>query len=82
MGSDSFPSVRYYGITAIMKKSTTVIPKKRGRPFGGGRDPLFAFRMPEELAESVDAWGEKQTPPLSRSEAIRALIEKGLKAKK
>jgi len=64
-----------------MKKAIAVIPKKRGRP-ATGKDPLFAFRMPEGLAESVDAWGEKQTPPLSRSEAIRALIERGLKAKK
>jgi len=64
-----------------MKKAIAVIPKKRGRP-ATGKDPLFAFRMPEDMAERVDDWGERQSPPLSRSEAIRALIEKGLKARK
>jgi len=40
-----------------------------------------AIRLSQMLTDQVDAWGEKQTPPLSRSEAIRALIEKGLSRK-
>ena len=31
--------------------------------------------------EQVDAWAAAQSPPLSRSEAIRALVEGGLAAK-
>jgi hypothetical protein len=38
--------------------------------------------MPPELAERIEAWGESQQPQLTRSEAIRALIERGLKARK
>jgi len=61
-----------------MAKSNTVKPKKRGRPFAGGRDPFFAFRMPDELAARLDTWATSQEPPLTRSEAIRALLERGL----
>jgi hypothetical protein len=63
-----------------MRKSIKVIPKKRGRP-ATGKDPLFAFRMSEEMADQVDRWGREQSPPLSRSEAIRALIAVGLSGK-
>jgi len=38
---------------------------------------LFAYD-PEDLIEKVEAWASDQEPPLSRSEAIRALIERGL----
>jgi len=38
-----------------------------------------AIRLSQALTDQVDDWGEKQMPPLSRSEAIRALIERGLK---
>jgi len=66
-----------------MKKAIAVLPKKRGpgRPPTGGRDPLLNFRAPDELTKRIDAWGESQQPQLSRSEAIRALIEKGLSRK-
>jgi metal-responsive CopG/Arc/MetJ family transcriptional regulator len=37
-------------------------------------------RLPTDLTEQVDAWGESQE--LNRSEAIRRLVEIGLKAKK
>jgi len=38
--------------------------------------------LPDTLTAAVDKWGEEQKPPLSRSEAIRALIERGLRGKK
>lgn len=38
-----------------------------------------AIRFESELKDRIDAWRNKQAPPLDRSEAIRALIEKGLK---
>ena len=63
-----------------MKKSITVKPKKkRGRPPTGGRDPHVAARMPSELIVQVDAWAVAND--VVRSEAIRRLVELGLKAK-
>ncbi|MBR0969320.1 MULTISPECIES: hypothetical protein [Bradyrhizobium] len=42
-----------------------------------GLDPISAVKMPERLTAAVDAWAEAQS--LSRSEAIRKLVELGLK---
>jgi hypothetical protein len=65
-----------------MAKSNKVIPKKkRGRP-ATGRDPLTALRLPPPLLKAVETWATKQTDEPNRSEAIRRLVELGLKAKK
>ena len=66
----------------MKKKSIMVRPKKklRGRPFSGGRDPKIAIRMPQTLIDKADAWGADNY--LGRSEAIRRLVELGLKVKK
>ncbi|MGY4567534.1 ribbon-helix-helix protein, CopG family [Bradyrhizobium sp. USDA 3256] len=61
-----------------MGKSITVAPKKkRGRPPSGGRDPGVHIRLPEEMIEAIDAYSTTQS--VSRSEAIRRLVEIGLK---
>jgi hypothetical protein len=61
-----------------MKKSIPVNKKSRGRPKkAGGVDPVSAVRLPSELTEQVDAWGEKRE--LNRSAAIRRLVELGLR---
>jgi hypothetical protein len=57
-----------------------VIPKKRGRP-ATGNDPVRAFRLSNEFMASVDAWVAEQTDRPSRAEAIRRLVELGLKKK-
>jgi hypothetical protein len=63
-----------------MKKSIKVTPKKkRGRP-ATGRDPHVTSRMPPELIAEVEAWSTANDT--TRSEAIRRLVELGLKAKK
>jgi len=63
-----------------MKKSISVSRKSRGRPKkAGGVDPVSAVRLPAGLTEQVDAWGEKREQ--NRSEAIRRLVELGLKVK-
>jgi Arc/MetJ-type ribon-helix-helix transcriptional regulator len=62
-----------------MAKSIKVNQKKRGRP-ATGRDPVSAVRLPAEIAASVDKWAEDRE--VNRSEAIRRLVELGLKAKK
>jgi hypothetical protein len=65
----------------FMAKSNKVVPKKRrGRP-ATGRDPVTAIRLSKELRETVDKWAGKQDDQPGRSEAIRRLVELGLKAK-
>lgn len=51
-------------------------PKKRGRP-ATGRDPVIAGRVPAELIAEMDLWAKREG--LGRSEAMRRLIEVGLK---
>jgi hypothetical protein len=79
-----FPSARFYGMTIFMKKSIKVTPKKRGRgrPPTGGRDPARTIRLSDEFIATVDTWAAGQDDAPGRSEAIRRLVEIGLKAKK
>jgi hypothetical protein len=63
-----------------MKASITVKRKKRGRP-ATGTDPLVGVRFPQSLIDTIDAWGAANEQPLTRSHAIRRLVELGLKAK-
>jgi hypothetical protein len=66
----------------FMAKSNKVLPKKRrGRP-PTGRDPVTAIRLSAQLRAIVDDWAVKQTDMPGRSEAIRRLVELGLKVKK
>jgi hypothetical protein len=68
-----------------MKKAT---PKKHGglRPGSGrratGKDPVRTMRLSDEFIATVDAWASDQDDQPSRSEAIRRLVELGLKVKK
>jgi hypothetical protein len=65
--------------TYIMKKSIKVHPKKkRGRP-ATGKDPLISARVPPEVVASIEAWGVAKG--VTRSEAIRRLVELGLTVK-
>jgi metal-responsive CopG/Arc/MetJ family transcriptional regulator len=50
--------------------------KKKGRPTTG-REPMTTFRMPVDLRKAVDRWAARKG--VTRSEAIRALIVRGLK---
>jgi hypothetical protein len=59
----------------MARKSIEVIPKKRGRP-ATGKDPLVAARLPPKMIASLDKWAKASS--VSRSEAIRQLIERGL----
>ncbi|MCK1682160.1 ribbon-helix-helix protein, CopG family [Bradyrhizobium sp. 147] len=67
-----------------MKKA---IPKQIGGKRRGagrpptGRDPARTFRLSDEFIASIDAWAARQDDQPSRSEAIRRLVELGLKAK-
>ena len=52
-----------------------------GRP-ATGRDPVISIRLPAGMIESVQTWAAKQYDEPVRSEAIRRLVEIGLKAKR
>jgi Ribbon-helix-helix protein, copG family len=61
-----------------MTKSPKAAPKRKpGRPASGGRDPAIQVRMSPALTAEIDAWASKAGT--TRSEAIRRLIEAGLK---
>jgi hypothetical protein len=68
-----------------MKKAT---PKKHGGPRPGsgrpatGKAPTRTLRLTDEFIANVDAWAASQDDEPGRSEAIRRLVEIGLKAKK
>ena len=65
-----------------MKTSTKkAIPKRRGRP-ATGKAPTRTLRLTDEFIADVDEWASEQADEPSRSEAIRRLVEIGLKAKK
>jgi Ribbon-helix-helix protein, copG family len=62
-----------------MKKSIKVDQKrKRGRP-ATGRDPMVSSRIPEATVAAIDEWATRNDT--TRSDAIRRLVELGLKAK-
>src|SRR5215216_4709373 len=66
-----------------MGKSIRVITKKRrGRPVTTGKGTLIGVRLLDEPLASLDAWIAKhKEPELSRPEAIRRLVERGLTVK-
>jgi hypothetical protein len=54
--------------------------KRIGRPPVGAI--LIGVRVPPADVATLDAWIKKNAPDMSRPEAIRRLVEIGLKAKK
>jgi hypothetical protein len=63
-----------------MSKSTLSRTRKKiGRP-PTGAESVHLRVLPDQSA-AIDAWIEKQKDPPSRPEAIRRLVELGLKAK-
>jgi hypothetical protein len=57
-----------------------ILKKKPGRP-ATGNDPVRAIRLSDDFLAKVDTWAAKQDDEPGRSEAIRRLVELGLKAK-
>lgn len=60
------------------KKSTA----KRGRPKTTGAGQPQVVRMHDQQIAEVDAWIAMQEKEISRPEAIRRLVEMGLKSRK
>jgi hypothetical protein len=63
-----------------MKKTTPVKQKVMGRP-RTGTTPLMGFRADSVIRAAIVRWAEEQPDMPSLSEAIRRLVELGLKAK-
>jgi hypothetical protein len=66
--------------TKSMKKTTPVKQKVMGRP-RTGITPLMGFRADPVIRASIVRWAEKQADTPTLSEAIRRLVELGLKVK-
>jgi metal-responsive CopG/Arc/MetJ family transcriptional regulator len=64
-----------------MKRQTVITKKRRGPP-PTGKGTLVGVRLQPDLLTPIDAWAAAQDDEPGRSEAIRRLIELGLKAKK
>ena len=52
-----------------------------GRPPGRIQDHTFHMRASEDFLKAIDKWRAKQEDKPSRAEAIRRLVELGLKVK-
>ena len=66
-----------------MAKSITVNANKRGRPVTTGTGTIVGVRMLDAPLAALDFWIDKQKEPgLSRPEAIRRLVELGLRVKR
>jgi hypothetical protein len=64
-----------------MKKARTVKQKVMGRP-RTGITPMIGFRAETPLRAAIEKWAAHQPDYPKLSEAIRRLVEIGLKAKK
>ena len=63
-----------------MSESIVANKKSRGRPSRpNGVDPVSAVGLPLDVTAKVDAWAERHE--VSRPEAIRRLVEIGLRTK-
>jgi hypothetical protein len=60
----------------------TVIPRRRPGPVPTGKGQPVVVRMQPTALEMLDHWIKKQKEPHTRPEAIRRLVERGLKVKK
>jgi hypothetical protein len=66
-----------FTLYVIMAKSISV-KRKKGRP-ATGTEPLYGVRIADTLMKQIMDWAKAQGA--SRSEAIRRLVELGLKGK-
>jgi hypothetical protein len=64
----------------VAKQQKIVHKKKMGRPPGTKFGETIPARLEPQTVAALDAWAIARD--VSRSEAIRRLVERGLKAKK
>ena len=65
-------------VLPLFRMSIQVTPKKRGRP-ATGKDPVRTVRLPDDVWDALNAMAEAAEQ--TRSEAIRNVLAKHLKAK-
>jgi hypothetical protein len=65
-----------------MPKQEKSVHKKRGRPPGRSYGETIPMRLSSAMKDAVDVWAQKQPDAPSRSEALRRLVEIGLKRKR
>ncbi len=61
-----------------MVKQEKSVHKKMGRPPGRTYRETIPVRLTEQAVAAVDKWIDRQREAMSRSEAIRRLLERGL----
>jgi len=66
-------------LTKNMARSTAKKRKKRGRPRTGVR-PMIGVRLSEETRAAVRRWAASQQDKPTLSEAVRRVIDVGLKS--
>jgi hypothetical protein len=71
------PAASRHALTAVTKQEKRAHKKSRGRPPGRAYGENIPVRMAPGMVAAVDRWATGKE--MSRSEAIRALIERGLK---
>lgn len=70
-------------VTVIMTTSIRVTAKnKRGRPPTTGKGVQIGERWHEAELAAIDAWIAKSGEEMTRAQAVRRLVQLGLKAKK
>jgi hypothetical protein len=70
--------IRYHNLMSTPRKNG--IKKRPGRP-ATGQGIQIGTRWSESTVDAVDAWAARQSDKPGRSEAIRRLVELGLKGK-
>jgi len=63
-----------------MAKQTVITRKRRG-PAPTGKGTLIGVRLQPDQLKALDGWISKQDEPLTRPEAMRAMLATVLKAK-
>jgi cytochrome c553 len=64
----------------FMVKQEKSVRKKRGRPAGRRYRQTIPVRLSDDTVAAIDAWIDQQRETMSRTEAIRRFIERGLTA--
>ena len=72
--TEPFPAACFCDNTVIMKRQTVITKKRRG-PAPTGKGTLIGVRLQPSHLKALDAWIAQQTTPVTRPEAIRAMME-------
>ena len=72
--TEPFPSACFCDNTVTMKRQTVITKKRRG-PAPTGKGTLIGVRLQPPHLVALDAWIADQDTPVTRPEAIRAMME-------